>query len=253
MMGLSTAVYGPFLGGILGGSNYNILGPAGALVNILSKFSSTYGPEIIPYLAFFGGILCFFVYLLGLERYCMLIPISVLEGFSVSVAVTIGFGQVNSALGLYGLTKYKEFYMNVYTSFKNFGSLKFAEFIPFLFMFATLFTLARRFPGKPWIILIALIGMTYGVLTSFAIPSIKPTLLKDVYPTMAEGQIIDFSYIKSDKVTAEAVLYGSLEVAFVAVLETLISARIADQMTGKFSFGDYSLGFNLIFCFSNSI
>jgi SulP family sulfate permease len=37
MMGLSSAVYGPAIGGILGGSNYNILGPAGALVNILSS------------------------------------------------------------------------------------------------------------------------------------------------------------------------------------------------------------------------
>lgn len=36
MMGLETAVYGPAIGGILGGSNYNILGPAGALVNIVS-------------------------------------------------------------------------------------------------------------------------------------------------------------------------------------------------------------------------
>lgn len=36
MMGLSTAIYGPIAGGLLGGSNYNILGPAGALVNILS-------------------------------------------------------------------------------------------------------------------------------------------------------------------------------------------------------------------------
>jgi SulP family sulfate permease len=36
-MGISTAVFGPALQGILGGSNYNILGPAGALVNINHK------------------------------------------------------------------------------------------------------------------------------------------------------------------------------------------------------------------------
>ena len=37
MMGLSAAVYGPAIGGLVGGSDYNILGPAGALVNILSR------------------------------------------------------------------------------------------------------------------------------------------------------------------------------------------------------------------------
>jgi MFS superfamily sulfate permease-like transporter len=35
-MGLSAAIYGPCISGIIGGSNYNILGPAGALVNIIS-------------------------------------------------------------------------------------------------------------------------------------------------------------------------------------------------------------------------
>lgn len=123
--------------------------------------------------------------------------------------------------------------MNVFTSIKNVGSLKWNEFIPFLIMFGTLFTLARKRPGKPWIILIAVVGMIYGLFTSHVTPSIKPTLLKDAYPGMEEGKLFDFSYLKSETVTLVAVVYGSLEVAFVAVLETLISARIADQMTGK--------------------
>ena len=36
-MGISTAIYGPAVSGLIGGSNYNILGPAGALVNINHK------------------------------------------------------------------------------------------------------------------------------------------------------------------------------------------------------------------------
>ena len=39
MMGLSAAIYGPAVGGLVGGSNYNILGPAGALVNILNRLA----------------------------------------------------------------------------------------------------------------------------------------------------------------------------------------------------------------------
>lgn len=34
------------------------------------------------------------------------------------------------------------------------------------------------------------------------------------------------------KIPLEAILIGSVKVGFVAVLETLISARIADNMTG---------------------
>jgi len=35
-MGLSAAIYGPIISGVLGGSNYNIVDLAGALVNIVS-------------------------------------------------------------------------------------------------------------------------------------------------------------------------------------------------------------------------
>lgn len=112
-MGLDTAIYGPAVGGLLGGSNYNILGPAGALVNIVSTLALVNGPAIIPLVALFGGVFSFLVYVLRLEQYCTMIPISVLEGFSLGVATTIGLGQFNFAFGLYNLPKHKHFYANV--------------------------------------------------------------------------------------------------------------------------------------------
>ena len=49
MMGLMTGIYGPMIQGVIGGSHYNILGPAGALVNVLQGYSAAeaaggYGP-----------------------------------------------------------------------------------------------------------------------------------------------------------------------------------------------------------------
>jgi SulP family sulfate permease len=53
-----------------------------------------------------------------------------------------------------------------------------------------------------------------------------------MYPKMLEGaNLIDFSYVKKDNIPFSAVLIGAVEVAFVGVLETLISAKIADNMT----------------------
>ena len=99
-MGLRAAIYGPALGGILGGSDYNILGPAGALVNILKVYSGTYGTEIVPWLAIVSGIMALLVWATKLERYCTIIPNSVLEGFSFSVALVIGLGQTRNAFGI---------------------------------------------------------------------------------------------------------------------------------------------------------
>jgi len=121
MMGLDTAIYGPAVGGLLGGSHYNILGPAGALVNIVGTLALVNGQAIIPLVALFGGMLSFLVYLLKLEKYCTMIPLSVLEGFSLGVATTIGLGQFGNAFGLYNLPKHKHFYKNVAENFSDVG------------------------------------------------------------------------------------------------------------------------------------
>jgi MFS superfamily sulfate permease-like transporter len=39
-----------------------------------------------------AGVFSFLAFVLKLEKYCTLIPISVLEGFSFGVAITIGCG-----------------------------------------------------------------------------------------------------------------------------------------------------------------
>lgn len=67
MQGLITAIYGPAMGGLFGGSNYNIFGPAGALVNIMMNARTTDGQEVIPFLAIGGGILIHIVYRLKLD------------------------------------------------------------------------------------------------------------------------------------------------------------------------------------------
>jgi SulP family sulfate permease len=100
MMGLITGIYGPGLQGVLGGSHYNILGPAGALVNVLKTYSATWGADIIPWLAIGSGAISFLVYMAGMERYATVLPLSVLEGFSFAVGMTIGISQLNAALGL---------------------------------------------------------------------------------------------------------------------------------------------------------
>ena len=57
------------MAGAFGGSAYNILGPAGALVNILNKESAAWGPEILPACAIFGGIMGMFVFWLAGHKY----------------------------------------------------------------------------------------------------------------------------------------------------------------------------------------
>ena len=77
------------VGGLLGGSDFNILGPAASLTNINARLVVENGIEIIPYVAMLSGVFILLIYILKLECYFLLIPTSVLEGFSLGIATTI--------------------------------------------------------------------------------------------------------------------------------------------------------------------
>ena len=59
MMGLQSAIYGPLIAGFIGGSSYQVMGPAGALISVLNKLKHKNGVAVIPLVAIFGGIIEF--------------------------------------------------------------------------------------------------------------------------------------------------------------------------------------------------
>jgi len=78
------------------------------------------------------------------------------------------------------------------------GSTDIIEFTPFFIFFVTLMALSKYFPGKPWIILIAILGIFYGFIMTKYVSSFKPTLLLDKYPEMGLSiSIVDFSYFNN--------------------------------------------------------
>jgi SulP family sulfate permease len=227
--------------GIFGGSAYNILGPAGALVNVLNKLSAVHGADIIPIVALFGGALgltCFWV--MG-HRYFDEVEnqVAVLEGFSLGVAVVIAGGQLNNALGLRGLPRHPEFYNNVGETFKHIGDSLYADYASFAIFFVILFCLnlippqkdatGRPKPKTPWIVVIAAVGLIYGVICNKLFTKWNPVLIIDAFPTITEENIWNFGYFAAIGTTIPwtPIIIGSIKVAFVAIFETLISAMIA--------------------------
>lgn len=127
---------------------------------------------------------------------------------------------------------FKEFYRNLAYSATILDQTDLTEFLPFLAFFVALMALLMWRPSGPWIITVAVLGCVYGY---FAPDDVRPMLLRDKYPSMADItkiELVSFEYLGKQPNWLDGVVLGSLKVAFVAVLETLISARIADNMTG---------------------
>lgn len=173
---------------------------------------------------------------------------AVLEGFSFAVAIIIGVGQFNSALGLVKhdtMKAYPELHNNVIETFSYIGDAKPADYGAFIFFFLLLFLLTLLPPphhknadgtkGKPkaklpWLAIVSVIGLIYGFICSYFELNIKPKLLLDAYPATTTDPLFNFSYYNDEKVTMDLmgpVIFASIKVAIVAISETLISAMVA--------------------------
>ncbi len=244
IMGIITAIWAGLVAALFCGSRFNVIGPAGALSGILASFALTNGPEMLPLLAILSGVLIFIVYLLRWDRYLIFIPSSVMHGFTLGVGLTIGLGQINAALGLSGLQVHENALLNTYESLSHVSHTNMAAFVLFAVMLCFLFTCARLFPRVPGAILAAVIGIAIGYASEVhLLPFTVPTLLSKY----GEFHAVLFQFPSFDLPSSYGVLAKAVfTVTIVAVLETLLSAKIADGMTNtRFNQKKEMLGLSL--------
>jgi SulP family sulfate permease len=225
LQGILTAVWAGLVYSLFAGSRYNIVGPAGALSGILALFAFSHGYQLLPLLAVLAGLFILLAYFMRLERYLVFIPASALHGFTLGVALTIGLGQLNFALGLSGLPKHEHLAENVLESLRHLGSASPATFGLFLFFLAGMFAFARWAPKLPGAIVLAPVGIVLGFLSSNGTLGIRLQTLQSTYGDLGMKLFERPTLALSTDIVATA-----LAVAVVAILETLISAKIADGM-----------------------
>ena len=239
--GIMSGIIAGFVSCIAGGSNFNIVGPTGALSGFLLNIVSNYGVSALPYMAFTTGVLTLITKFYQLERYIDLCPTAVNEGFTLGVAFIIFFNQMNSALGLGKIPQEDTYELatlsakeeetlvhQIIQNLKHLDQMKMEAFIIYLAFFFSLYFLLKYFPTIPWMIVAAVVGIILG-------PMVKSVDTLQSKFGIIQFQIFDFSYLKE---TDPSILFDpriwvdSLPIAFVAILESLISAKIADSMTG---------------------
>lgn len=98
--GLFTAIIAGFIISALGGSNVQIGGPAGAFIVIVYGIVSEYGLGNLLVATCLAGLLLFVMGLFRLGGVVRYIPVSIVLGFTNGIAVLIGLSQLRDLLGL---------------------------------------------------------------------------------------------------------------------------------------------------------
>lgn len=226
VMGIITAIWAGLMAAIFGGSHYNIVGPTGALSGLLAAYALTHGMQMLPMLAIVTGVFVLIAYVARLERFLVFVPASAIQGFTLGVAFIIGLNQLNFALGLSGLPSHATFIQNVLESLRHIGSASLVTVLVFLGFLAALFAFVKWLPKVPGAIVLAPIGILLGYASQTGMLPLGLQTLGARYPDMS-AKIFALPTFSFDT----SLIPAALGVALIAILETMISAKIADGMT----------------------
>jgi SulP family sulfate permease len=225
-VGIITAIFAGLVSSIFGGSNFNIIGPTGALSGLIATYAIANGAAALPTLTVVAGLIIILAYFLKLEKYLIFIPSSVIHGFTLGVALIIAFNQFNSAFGLYGLPKHEHFFNNVTESILHLSQASFPTFFIFLCFLFSLFILRKLLPKIPGALILSPIGILIGYLGAADLVSFKLVTLQNAF-----GDIPFKLFEQSSFQFNFSIISTASAIALVAILETMLSAKIADGMT----------------------
>lgn len=224
--GIITAVVAGIIGAILGGSNFNIIGPTGALTGITGSFVIAHGAGSLPLLTTFVGVIIIIAFLLKVERYLIFIPSSVIHGFTLGISVILILGQFNFAVGLNKLAPKANVIENLYYSFQHIQNIDLITIISFLVYLLFLILFRKIKPGFPGAIILAPLAILIGYLSKAHILNFNIFTLGDKFNNMTMGLAFHFTFDYNKQI-----IFTALTISFIAIIETLLSAKIGDTMT----------------------
>jgi len=98
--GLVTAIIGGFIISLLGGSRVQIGGPTGAFIVVVAGIIAQFGYDGLLLATFLAGGILALSALVRAGRFIALVPEPVIEGFTVGIALIIAVSQLKDLLGL---------------------------------------------------------------------------------------------------------------------------------------------------------
>jgi SulP family sulfate permease len=225
--GLYTAIVGGFLVSLLGGSRYQIGGPAGAFIVLVAGAVLQIGIEGLILATFMSGILLVLVGLLRFGDYIKFIPFPVTVGFTAGIALIIAASQVADFFGLQlDQAAPPEFLEKLVVLWHARGTADVTTTLMAAGTVAFILVLRRYRPGWPGMLIAIVLG---GVIAWSGLPVETIGARFGELPRVLPAPTLPvFS-------TADVLAALPFAVAFtlLGAIESLLSAVVADGMSGQ--------------------
>jgi sulfate permease, SulP family len=224
--GIISAIIGGFIVSALGGSKVQIGGPTGAFIIIVFGIVQEYGMNGLMAATIMAGVI---LIIMGLARFGSMIkfiPYQVVVGFTSGIALIIFSTQIKDLMGLNITDPQSEFIGSWVSYFHNIESVNYyaagISVLAFIVM-VTWHKVTRKIPGS----LVAIVLATV-IVSLFDLP--VETIGKrfgTISSSLPEPEVIGFSLTM-----IKNLIQPATTIALLAAIESLLSAVVADGMTG---------------------
>lgn len=228
--GIITAIIGGFVVSFLGGSSVQIGGPTGAFIVIVYGIIQNFGIEGLTVATLLAGIFLVLMGLLRLGTVIKFIPYPIIVGFTSGIALTIFTTQVKD---LFGMTIDKmpgDFVSKWVVYAQHLGSVSWISLLVGLLSIALIVLtprVSKKIPGS----LVAIVVMT--VAAYFLREYCGITGLETIGDRFEINAALPApARISLNLETVHLLLPSAFTIAMLGAIESLLSATVADGVTG---------------------
>ena len=221
--GLVTAVVAGFLISALGGSRVQIGGPTGAFIVVVAGVVAVHGMDGLVTATFMAGVILVIAGLVRAGNLVALVPEAVVNGFTIGIAAIIATSQLKDALGLTPVHEPADFLEKIPALWAARDTLSLSALVVAAVTMVLIVTLRRALPRWPGLIVAvaagsALAALLPGVATiDSRFGALPNTLPMPMLPDLSLDRMREL-------------LPSALVIAFLAGIESLLSAMVADRM-----------------------
>lgn len=223
--GLYTAIIGGFLISFLGGCRVQIGGPTAAFVIVVYSIVQRHGYDGLVLATFLAGLMLLAMGFFRLGTLIKYIPHPLTTGFTTGIAVVVFSAQIKDFFGLSISHVPAEFLEKWAAYFQAASTWDPTTFVVASSTFIFILAVRRYYPSASWGIMSIVLATIICWLFAIPVDTISSRFGQVPRSLPSPGFDLDFSRIFQ-------VLPDAITIALLAGIESLLSAVIADGMTG---------------------
>ncbi|MFN3262819.1 MAG: SulP family inorganic anion transporter [Pikeienuella sp.] len=224
--GLVTAIVAGFLISALGGSRVQIGGPTGAFIVVVYGVIAAHGYDGLVLATFMAGLILLVAGWFRVGRLIALVPEAVIDGFTIGIAIIIAASQIKDLAGLSLAEVPADFLPKIAALWAARGGLDPAALGIGLAVMAMIVLFRRAAPKLPGLIVAVALGSAAALLLGLDVETIEGRF--GALPAALPAPMLpEVSWVRIVEL-----LPSALVIAFLAGIESLLSAIVADRMIG---------------------